>query len=182
MKNPFIVGMCGTPGTGKTTIATKLQNNLNLIYLNPKMFRTTDVPLSLSESQIVDDEWYSEAEKNIKDKKSVIMDATFHKYSKRTKLYRFSNRLGCDLLFIHCVCNINTAIKRLEQQKFSKEKTFYCDISRMVFAYIKTANNILNDYEKPFILECDTERGRLSKYNLDNKPDFIDKIIKVLSK
>lgn len=173
--------MNGLPGTGKTTTAIKIRDALDIKILNPSMFRT-ERPLSLVESQIVDKEWYTSTEKYIKTRKSVIMDATFHTRKKREKLYRFGNRLNCNLIFIHCICNPQTAIARLRHQEFLKEKVFYYDISEMVSAYANTYEPVLKDHQNPPIIEYNTKIQKLKIYNPPSKSELFNQIIKILLK
>jgi len=181
MMAPSLICMCGVPGSGKTTIANKLKQDLGMIVLNPAKFRTTHVPLSISESPIVDAEWYGAAEEFLKSGKSVVMDSTFHRRIKREKLYLFNEGLRHDLMFIHCVCDSRTAMKRLKYQQEIGQKTFYCDISDMVLAYSKTYEDILEDPQKPPIIRFNSETGAISKFNYDGS-ELFNRITAILSK
>jgi len=184
--------MCGIPGSGKSETSKRLGQKLKINALNPDTFRKKYIyPYvknrvingkwqSFHKDNIIDKQWYSCAEKEILNGNSVIMDATFHIYEKRKKLYRLKDKLGCGLLFIHCVCGERTAISRMKKLERLGKKTFRNNINGLVMAYSSTYEEVSKDSEKPSTLEYNTETEKLKKYNIrDSK--FIDQIVKILS-
>ncbi|MBN1170101.1 AAA family ATPase [Candidatus Micrarchaeota archaeon] len=83
----MLIIICGLPGTGKSSLSRKLREKIGAVYLNTDIIRkqiTKKPDYSEEEKKRVYDEMINLAEKNINERKNVILDATF--YSKKLRM------------------------------------------------------------------------------------------------
>ncbi|VVB81428.1 AAA domain protein [uncultured archaeon] len=138
-----IIMMHGLPGTGKSFIAEKIAASLpNTIILKTARFRENlkkslperfdeNNPQTRKEKDKTYKKIINEARKAIKNGKTPILDATFHKKYRRKWAYNLAKQTKAKLIIISTKCNEHTIFQRLKKRKttspdaFLKTKTAY---------------------------------------------------------
>lgn len=88
----------GIPGSGKTTILKKVANDYGYSYICPDDIRlelTGDIN-DQSKNKEVWEESYRRLEKNLKEGKTVVFDATFAKVSTREECINLAHKFGAN--------------------------------------------------------------------------------------
>ena len=119
----MLVLVCGLPGTGKSTVARVLRERVAAEWV-----RTDEVRKALfekpeytkEEREFVYDQILKLAEIYLRQNKSVIIDATFHRRATRQKFIDLSKKLGVKLAIVECVCS-EEASRRFIKERGEKE-------------------------------------------------------------
>ena len=126
MKKKLII-IQGLQGTGKTIVAKILSKKLNIRLLRTDVIRKELLKhpkYTEKEMNKIYNEMFRRATKFLKQKKDVILDATFSKkkFIKRAKA--ISKNYNSQLIIIHVKCNENIIKKRLSKRKDESDADF----------------------------------------------------------
>jgi|HubBroStandDraft_4_1064222.scaffolds.fasta_scaffold41880_4 predicted kinase len=123
---PVIILIVGLPGTGKTTLAKKLQIALGCCVVTSEEILgaligskriDADRDLTPQEIHAVYNILYYIVDSLVANGQSVIVDGVFRSRASRGPIIKIVKRYKAHLLGIETVCNDTTALKRLQQRK-----------------------------------------------------------------
>jgi bifunctional polynucleotide phosphatase/kinase len=97
--NPEIIIMMGYPGSGKSTIAKEICQNENYIYIEGDVYKTSAKMIKT-------------ALPHIKEKKSIVFDATHSSCKKRKEYIELAQKYNYDVMCIHVATSMEIAYKR----------------------------------------------------------------------
>lgn len=113
----------GLPGSGKSYFATRLAKALHAAYINSDRVRKTMIAqrtYSLKEKQSVYNEMLTQMRQALKEKKDVLLDATFYKHSIREKFMDEARDAG-GVIFIEVKAGESLICERLKQAREDSE-------------------------------------------------------------
>ena len=116
----MLVMICGLPGTGKTTLAKAVAERINAVHISSdtvRMKMLEERTYSAEEKEKIYDTILEEAEKQLKEGKNVILDATFYKKALREKV----RVIAADFFIVECTTHENLIKERIFARK--KEET-----------------------------------------------------------
>jgi len=129
--SPSLIVLCGLSGTGKSTVARKLQHRKGFKALNSDRVRKqlasvapyehvrTDYGANIYSdrfTKITYDAMLAEAESLLSNGCGAILDATFKASADRQLAFALAARRGVPVLFVECVVSEDEAIRRLERR------------------------------------------------------------------
>jgi aminoglycoside phosphotransferase family enzyme/predicted kinase len=127
---PTLWVFCGTPATGKSHLSKEIANAMSvpvfqsdLVRKEEAVFKKERVSSSgkrlyrLERRQLVYGFLLARAQDTIKSGRSVILDATFGLERWRDDVRELAEDMGCNIIFIECVCREETAKKRLKERE-----------------------------------------------------------------
>lgn len=126
----MIVVVFGLPGAGKSYFAERLAARTKADYINSDYVRKKKYvkrTYSASEKLSVYDEMLTQMKQAIKEKKMLILDATFYKDAIRKE---FEKEAGNNILFIEVKADEIVIKQRLKQKRLNSEADF--DIYKLI--------------------------------------------------
>jgi hypothetical protein len=125
---PTLWVMCGMPGTGKSTFARQLNEIFNIVLLRSDEARkelpgySGSVPFGtgIYRSEMrghIYSRLLSMAQEELKNGRSVILDATFSRQKWREEALRLAQDLDANILFFECVSSPATIRERLGRRR-----------------------------------------------------------------
>ena len=170
-----IIMLAGLPGTGKSTIASKLEDMLGYDVHSASSVRRDlgHKRYSISKSPLVYIELYKRVLHSLDNNKGVILDSVFASRQGRKIIYDIALLYTMNLLIIECLCSEKVAKKRIISKP--KNDGLFVD-SRSPKIYDKIANvwENLNDdlqlYNYPLsYIKYDTEKNLIERIKVKNK-------------
>ncbi len=122
----MVVIVFGLPGSGKSYFAERLARKLNADYVNSDRLRKEMIPVrtySEQEKAVVYNVVLEKMKEAIKQKKSIVLDATFHS-SKIRKLITKDIKGKEGICFIEITADENLTRQRLKRQRAYSEADF----------------------------------------------------------
>jgi predicted kinase len=128
---PVLIIVGGLMGTGKSTVALALQQELGWALLSSDTLRKQLAQLDPSQPQadafgqgLYHPEWTArtydvlraEASRTLAHGRSVLLDASFVRRADRQMIAGTAKAHGADIFFVECVCPPETALQRLAQR------------------------------------------------------------------
>ncbi len=123
----MIVLIFGLPGTGKTFFATHFARETGAVHLNTDFVREKlDAKGQYDDNtkQQVYNELYKQVMRELKEKRDVIVDGTFHKSVRREQLKKMADELGEKLFLIEVKADEKIIKKRLRKTRKNSEADF----------------------------------------------------------
>lgn len=120
----MVVIVFGLPGTGKSYLASRLAARMGADYVNSDRIRKkmyVNRTYSSKEKLFVYDEMLDQMEQAVKQKKPVILDATFYQDAIRNK---FLKAAGNNISFIEVKADESVIKERLKQKRVNSEADF----------------------------------------------------------
>jgi len=108
----MLILICGLPGTGKTTLAENISKEHGAVHLNTDIIRKRylkERTYSEEEKRFVYNKLFEEAEKSLKEGKTVVLDGTFYKKEIRKKAASLSD----DFRVIECILDEKVLRERI---------------------------------------------------------------------
>jgi predicted kinase len=122
----MVVIVFGLPGSGKSYFAERLAKKLNADYVNSDQLRKEMIAVrtySEQEKAAVYDVMLEKMKETIKQRKSIVLDATFHSIKTR-KLVTNSAKEKDRICFIEITADENLTRQRLKRQRAYSEADF----------------------------------------------------------
>jgi predicted kinase len=163
----MLIIISGLQGTGKTTIAKIISKKLEMRLLRTDILikkSFPDIKYTLREIELVYKEFFSQAEKILKDKKNLILDATFYKKNYRTQAEKLAKKFKIKFIIMEVICSEENIKKRIKNRKDESDADFNI--------YKKYRNNFEQIKKSHFII--DNSKSLLNTKKQINK--FIEKI------
>ncbi len=117
----MIIVVAGLPASGKSYLAKRLAENLNMIHLNTDIMRkelfSEKSEYSHEAKQKVYDKLFSKAEAFAKQGKNVILDGTFYKKHIRDKATKTAKNANVPFFFVFISIDFDTVKKRMLDRK-----------------------------------------------------------------
>ena len=166
---PALIAVVGLSGSGKTTIATALQDRTGFTHLNTDVVRkrlagvTFESPrpgefeaglYSPERSRKTYDALFSQAESIISRGGGVILDATFQRRRDREHLQDLAKRHGIMLLLVGCKCDPDNIRARLKERTHRAEGPSDADWD--VYLQQLSGYEHIDSAESEQLLELDT--------------------------
>jgi predicted kinase len=126
----MIVIVFGLPGAGKSYFASRLATRMEADYITSDRVRKKmyiDRKYSAQEKLSVYDEMLAQMQEAIKQKKALVLDATFYKDAIRKK---FMKEAGNNILFFEVKADEPVIKERLKQKRVNSEADF--DIYKLI--------------------------------------------------
>jgi aminoglycoside phosphotransferase family enzyme/adenylate kinase family enzyme len=129
---PALVVVCGLSGTGKSTLARKLELRTGFARLNSDEVRKQLAGVAVGErraeahssglysdefTKITYDKLLQQAEESLRDQVGVLLDATFKRRSDRERAVALSRRMGVPILFLECIADHEVVQRRLRHRQ-----------------------------------------------------------------
>ncbi|MES0349538.1 MAG: AAA family ATPase [Desulfobacteria bacterium] len=168
---PTLWVVCGMPASGKSTIAKKLAETLDVKVLRSDVIRKglfrlqpdekIDVPFekgiySKGASSLTYGRLLLLAQDEIEKGYSAILDATYNSRHHRSEVLRLAKDMDTNLMFVECTCP--EAI--LKERLMSREETSSVSDARLRhYAKIKARFEPLNEVRDEMHISVDTERS-----------------------
>ena len=155
--NPVLVLISGLPGTGKTYSSKKLSERLPFVTLESDELRRVLNPRpnhSKAESARLFAAIHLLCERLLKERHSVIVDATNLTEKHRRHFYDISDRLGVKLIIVHLTATEQVVKERLEKR--GKE----------------SANNSDADWKVYLRMKKSVDKIKRKHYSLDTSLDY----------
>src|SRR6476646_3590590 len=129
---PCLVAMAGLPGTGKSTLARSLANDLGGVVLDKDVIRAALFPPALIEYSSAQDDFcmsvlFQTARYLVVEKKTpwIFVDGRpFGRASQINALASEAGAMGCRLKTILCVCSDASAKDRLSRQHIAANRDY----------------------------------------------------------
>jgi len=116
----MLIMVCGLPGTGKTTLAKAVAEKTDAVYLNSDSIRMSmlkEREYTEEEKKQIYEAMFEEAEKQMKDGKNVVLDATFYKKELRERAKSVADELKTAFFIIECVTHEDLLKERILKRK-----------------------------------------------------------------
>ncbi|MEF8847709.1 MAG: nucleoside monophosphate kinase [Candidatus Thermoplasmatota archaeon] len=183
LKKPVLFLVGGMTGTGKTTLAKKISVDYNAEKISSDIIRKKIVGVDKYErhheeinkgiyTPNITDKTYHEMNKialeKIKERKNVVLDATFKNKEKRDKVRKLAEKEKIIFIPIECICPEETVKKWLKKRK--KEKTV-TDGRLKVYQDQKNTFESFKKEEKPVKLD-------MSKKSVKYRHKMFNRILK----
>jgi predicted kinase len=120
----MIVIVSGLPGSGKSYFASRFAKLIHADYMNSDLVRKSMFPArsySEKEKASVYDEMLELTRRSIRQKRSLVLDATFYKNELRKK---FADAAEGDIIFIEVAANEEVIKERLKQKRADSDADF----------------------------------------------------------
>jgi predicted kinase len=137
----MIVIVFGLPGSGKSYFASRLAKVINAAYINSDITRKeifTERVYSDEEKRMVYDKMLEQVKASVKQKKNLVLDATFHKKDNRGMFVRAMKGKG-EISFIEVQADENIIKERLKKPRLYSEADFE------VYKLIKQQNEPIDE-------------------------------------
>lgn len=169
--HPTALLFMGRVGTGKSTLSEHFADKLNIERYSSDIIRKTIAGLSLHERtpKSQRDELYSsemsrktygklqeEAESNLEQGKSVVLDATFSNKGDRVKLAERLADIGCNYIFVEADASDETITKRLKERDGKAEVV--SDARFEDFEKLSNAYSPPDEIDTDHLIRMNTER------------------------
>jgi predicted kinase len=167
---PVLWVVCGLPASGKSTIAQALGKHLDVAVLQSDVVRKALFGLKATEARVqpFQEGIYSPqasglaygrllllAQEQVKQGKSVILDATFGGRRQRAEAVRLAEDMDAGWIFVECVCSEAALLARLTARE---ERPGVSDARRQHLGSFKAAFEPLDELPPERRLRIDTER------------------------
>jgi predicted kinase len=122
----MVVFVMGLPGSGKSFFASRLAGVIHAEYISSDRLRMEMIAnrtYSVQEKERVYDEMLARMQKALKQKKSLVLDATFYKNRIREKFRREAMKVGTPV-FIEVIAPESIVKERLSQPREDSEADF----------------------------------------------------------
>lgn len=123
----MLILVYGLPGTGKSYFSRKLKNILSANYLNTDVIREEigkKGDYSEESKQLVYNKLYNETRNFLDKGEDLIIDGTFHKKERRTRLREIADETGHKFYSILMKADEDTIRKRLQKERKYSEAGF----------------------------------------------------------
>ncbi|MDP4147946.1 MAG: AAA family ATPase [Bacteroidota bacterium] len=120
----MIIIVLGLPGSGKSYFASRFAKRIHADYVNSDRVRKSMFPArsySEKEKASVYDEMLELTRRSVKQRKDLVLDATFYKDELRRK---FADAAGGELIFIEVEAEEAIVKERLKQKRADSEADF----------------------------------------------------------
>jgi predicted kinase len=155
---PTLILICGLPGSGKSFFSKQLALKIHVNHFNSDVIRKELFPntrtYSETEKKIVYDALIEQTKSCLKERKSVIIDATFYKNNLRAPFYDIAVQLNASLKTIYIYAKESLIKERTSRVRIDSEANY--------FVYLK-----LKDVFEPI------ENIHLSLQSTDNNIDVL---------
>ena len=122
----MVVIVMGLPGSGKSYFASRLATAIEADYINSDRVRKTMIAkrtYSLQEKRSVYNEMLAQMKLAVKQKKNIVLDATFYKHSIRKKFIHEARNAG-DIILIEVRAGESLIRERLKQAREDSEADY----------------------------------------------------------
>jgi len=186
INKPILFMISGLTGTGKSTLALKLAIDYNATHIDTDIIRKESAGINKFERHhdnidtglyspknvdITYDKMLKKAEKNLKNGKNIVLDATFQKEKYRNLVREISNKNKAILISLNCCCPEEIVKKWLEERLKTKSvsdgRWEVYNNQKKTFESIKKAENFI---------EFNT-----SKQSYDYRLKFFSNLIKLIN-
>jgi predicted kinase len=141
-----LILVCGLPGSGKSFFAKKLSAELHAVCYNSDILRKELFPLkrtySEEEKKLVYTTLLSFVEKELKEKHTVVIDATFYQNTLRIPFYKLAEQMNCPLSVIYLYADEKVVQERTSVTREDSEADYN------VYLRLK---NLFEPIDRPFI-------------------------------
>jgi predicted kinase len=120
----MLIMICGLPATGKTTLAKALSEKLGAVHVSSDTVRMSmleEREYTKEEKRMVYRAMFEKAEKNLKEGKNVVLDATFYKKELRENAEAVAEKAKTGFFIVECVTHEELLKERIFKRK--KEET-----------------------------------------------------------
>ncbi len=148
-----VILVTGLPGSGKTMLARELARSLNLVHLSSDAIRTTLQKRGRydeSNKELVYREMWTKAREVLDNNGKVVLDATFHKASRRKAFETLAREMHTRPVVIQVKAGEEETRRRLQHKRPDSEADW------QVYLLLK------NEYEEPEIIDyvVHTDEGK----------------------
>lgn len=166
---PTLWIFCGLPATGKSALANQLTEDLSLAYFQSDEVRTTgegcpmsagvvpygEGPYRLEMRQRVYAQMFAKAQEQLKNGRSVVLDASFSRAKWRQDAQQLAADLDTNFIVVECSCSEGTIRKRLLQRD---DESGYSHARVHHLPQMKKAFESVDEVPAKAYLKVDTDR------------------------
>ncbi|VVC03803.1 L-seryl-tRNA(Sec) kinase [Candidatus Bilamarchaeum dharawalense] len=116
----MLIIICGLPGSGKTTAAKMISKHYSAVHLSSDIIRKQNLQkpqYSDEEKEKVYTEMAEQVEKNLKNGKNVVADATFYKAKQRDRFLALAEKAGTKGFVVICSLPESEIRKRIGKRE-----------------------------------------------------------------
>lgn len=116
----MLIIIAGLPGTGKSTIAKEISKELGAVHLSSDIIRKElwkERTYSEEEKELVYSKMLDQAGFELRNKKDVIIDATFYKETTRNDAINIAKKNNSEFVIIECVLDEKILKERIANRK-----------------------------------------------------------------
>jgi aminoglycoside phosphotransferase family enzyme/predicted kinase len=178
----MLIILSGLPGTGKTSVAQELSQELAAVVLSTDEMRKRvlrEFGYAERKKKRVYDEMFQVAQDQLIKGKNVILDATFFRQELRDKAFRIGQKCQERVFLVEVVCPEDTVKKRLQERK--QEKNDFSEADYRVYKIIEDKFESLQ--REHFVVNTENpEQWKKKTRDLANKMRVIEKQEKVIDR
>ncbi|MFP4082136.1 MAG: AAA family ATPase [Candidatus Aminicenantes bacterium] len=181
----MLVIVSGLPGTGKTTVAKKMSDEMKAVVLSTDRIRKKalkELGYSERKKKRVYDEMLRIAQDLLKKGENVILDGTFFRKELRERGFKLGQRLDQRVFLVETVCPEETVKKRIEERY--KHKKDYSEANYKVYKIIQSKFDPFQS--EHFVINTQNEEEWKEKLLdavnkmrvIQNQEEIIDKLLR----